>query len=72
MGEIAEVIRSLKDGGGSVLLITHTERIVGVADRASYLCGGKIVFSGDPETVAARYASRSCEICNGKDCWRAP
>ena len=68
MGEIAEVIRSLKDAGGSVLLITHTERIIGVADRASYLCGGKIVFSGDPETVAARYASRACEVCNGKDC----
>lgn len=70
MGEISEVIRSLKDGGGSVLLITHTERIVGVADRASYLCGGKIVLSGDPGTVSARYASRSCEVCNGKDCWR--
>ena len=51
-----------------MLLITHTEAIARIADRASYLCGGRIVLTGDPQTVAERYKSRRCLVCTGEAC----
>lgn len=68
LDEIADVIQELKRRGGSVLLITHTEAIARIADRASYLCGGRIVLSGDPQTVAERYKSCRCVVCTGEAC----
>jgi len=68
LSEIAGVIRSLKAEGASVLLITHREEMVEIADRASYLCAGRIVFSGSPDAVAARFKARRCAICDGKVC----
>ena len=66
--EIINVIGTFKARGGSVLLITHREEVTRIADRASQLCGGRIVCSGDPETVAASYQGRACRRCNGEDC----
>ncbi len=66
--EIADVIRSFKREGGSVLLITHQQEVARVADRASHLCGGRIVFTGDPDSVANRYRSRRCVVCDGEAC----
>lgn len=66
--EIIKVIATFKERGGSVLLITHREEVTRIADRASQLCGGRIVCSGDPETVAASYQGRACRRCNGEDC----
>jgi Fe-S cluster assembly ATP-binding protein len=66
--EILEVIHSFKDFHASVLLITHREEIARVADRASQLCGGKIVFSGSPAEVAQHYKTRRCRICDGNLC----
>ena len=68
IGEIINVIATFKARGGSVLLITHREEVTRIADRASQLCGGRIVCSGDPEVVAARYQGRACRRCNGEDC----
>ena len=68
IGEIIDVIATFKARGGSVLLITHREEVTRIADRASQLCGGRIVCSGDPETVAASYQGRVCRRCNGEDC----
>ncbi len=61
--DIINVIEELKKKGDSVLLITHREEIAKIADRASQLCNGKIVCSGDPEKVAEYYKSRKCESC---------
>jgi Fe-S cluster assembly ATP-binding protein len=66
--EIMGVISTFKERGAAVLLITHREEITRMADRASQLCGGHIVCSGDPETVAASYQGRACRRCNGEDC----
>jgi Fe-S cluster assembly ATP-binding protein len=68
LGEIGEVIHSFKEAGASVLLITHREEIVLIADRASQLCGGKIVLTGPPAKVAEHYKSRRCTVCDGQEC----
>ncbi|MGD8863484.1 MAG: ATP-binding cassette domain-containing protein [Myxococcales bacterium] len=62
------MIEKFRDGGASVLLITHRERFARVADRASQLCGGRIVCSGDPGVVADRYMKRRCVRCDGRTC----
>jgi Fe-S cluster assembly ATP-binding protein len=68
IGEIIGVIRTFKAQGAGVLLITHREEITRIADRASQLCGGRIVCSGNPEIVAANYRGRACLRCNGEEC----
>ena len=68
LGEIGEVIHSFKEAGASVLLITHREEIVLIADRASQLCGGKIVLTGPPAKVAEHYKSRRGTVCDGQEC----
>lgn len=66
--EIMNLVGSFKARGCGVLLITHREELTRMADRASQLCGGRIVCSGDPATVAANYRGRVCLRCNGEDC----
>jgi Fe-S cluster assembly ATP-binding protein len=66
--EIVDVIYSFKEFQASVLLITHREEIARIADRASQLCGGRIVFSGSPSEVAEHYKTRRCIICDGNQC----
>lgn len=67
-GDILHVLRAFRDKGSSVLLITHREEIVRIADRASQICGGKIICTGNPLKVAAFYKSRQCLICTGQEC----
>jgi Fe-S cluster assembly ATP-binding protein len=66
--EIANVIHSLKDFHASVLLITHREEIARIADRASQLREGRIVFSGTPSEVAEHYKARRRNVCDGNRC----
>lgn len=66
--EIIDVIQAMKTLGAAVLLITHRQEIARVADRASYLCGGRIVATGDPVTVAEQYRTRRCLACDGEVC----
>lgn len=66
--DIINVINMFKKHGSSVLLITHREMIAMIADKASILCWGKIVCSGNPEKVAEYYKSRKCLICNREEC----
>jgi Fe-S cluster assembly ATP-binding protein len=68
IGEIADVIQMLKQNGTSVMLITHREEIARIADRASYICGGKIIVTGSPDEVAEQYKSRRCTVCDGVIC----
>lgn len=68
IGEIMEVIGTFKARGAAVLLITHREEVTRMADRASQLCGGHIVCTGNPDMVAANYRGRTCLRCNGEDC----
>jgi Fe-S cluster assembly ATP-binding protein len=66
--DIVNVISVFKQNGSSVLLITHREEIVLIADRASQICNGRIVCSGNPEKVAEYYKSRKCLVCDREVC----
>ncbi|MHB8056690.1 MAG: ATP-binding cassette domain-containing protein [Desulfuromonadaceae bacterium] len=66
--DIIRVLESLRSGGSAVLLITHRDEIAAAADRASQICGGRIVSSGSPAQVAADFKSRKCISCNGEVC----
>jgi Fe-S cluster assembly ATP-binding protein len=66
--EVVGVIRDMRTGGRAVLLITHEERVAAMADRASLLCGGRIVRRGAVDEVLASYTGRSCLSCDGEIC----
>jgi Fe-S cluster assembly ATP-binding protein len=66
--DIINVIGAFKGGGSAVLLITHREEIAVIADRASQLCGGRIVCTGNPAKVAEHYKARHCDVCTGREC----
>lgn len=59
---VARVIRRLAERGTAVLLITHRDEMVPVADVAALMCEGEIVRVGDPLTVRMHYARR-CRPC---------
>jgi Fe-S cluster assembly ATP-binding protein len=66
--DIVNVINAFREHGSSVLLITHREEIVIIADKASQICNGKVVCSGNPAKVAEYYKSRKCLVCDGEVC----
>lgn len=66
--DIVTVIDAFRSQMTSVLLITHREEIARIANVASLLCGGEIVFSGEPQTVTEYYKSRRCIVCDGEVC----
>ena len=59
---VVEVIKSFSRRGTTVLLITHHEEVAEIADRASSLCGGMILKTGDPVAVA-RFFRNHCQEC---------
>ena len=65
---IISVIKQIQLHGSTVLLISHREEIASIADKASLLCGGKIILTSTPEKVIQSYKSRSCVICDGREC----
>jgi Fe-S cluster assembly ATP-binding protein len=65
---IIDIIRALKAAGGSVLLITHQEEVALIADRASQLCAGHIIFSGSPRETVDHFRGRTCVRCDGEVC----
>jgi Fe-S cluster assembly ATP-binding protein len=60
--DIIDVIRAFKTRGSTVLLITHREEIALIADRASQICGGRIVATWPAHRVAARFEGRICVV----------
>lgn len=65
---IINVIRALKENGGAILLITHQEEVAAIADSASQLCNGRIIFSGNPAHVIEHFRGRTCVRCDGEVC----
>ena len=68
INHIIDIIRALKAAGGSVLLITHQEEVALIADRASQLCAGRIIFSGGPREAVDHFRGRTCVRCDGEVC----
>lgn len=61
--DIANLIRRMKNEGISVLLISHRDQVVNIADTASLICSGEILVTGAPDRVSERYA-RCCRACD--------
>ncbi len=59
LGDIGVLIRRMAAEGCAVLLITHNEELVSVADVASIMCAGAIIFTGSP-LEAHQYFTRRC------------
>ena len=62
VSHIVDVIRTLAKSGSAVLLITHHEEVAATADRASSLCGGTILRTGEPQAIA-RFFRNHCQEC---------
>jgi len=62
LDDVAHLIRRLAGRGTAVLLITHRDEMVPVADVAALMCEGEIVRVGDPQAVREHYARR-CRPC---------
>lgn len=66
--DIINVISAFRERGAAVLLITHRQEVAAIADRASHLCFGKIICSGDPAKVSEFFISRKCMECYRGEC----
>jgi Fe-S cluster assembly ATP-binding protein len=64
--KIADVIRRINKNGSTILLITHSWKIAGIADVSSTLCDGKILLSGEPYKVT-QFFIRQCQQCTHKN-----
>lgn len=62
LDDIAALIRRMADEGATVLVISHRDEVVRVADAASLICEGQILRTGAPADVCDRYA-RCCRPC---------
>ena len=68
INHIIDIIRALKAARGSVLLITHQKEVALIADRASQLCAGRIIFSGGPRKTVDHFLGQTCVRCDGEVC----
>ncbi len=62
LDKIKQLIINLRDGGTTILLITHREEIVEIADRAYLIGGGEIVKDGSPSEVV-NFFKTECDKC---------
>ncbi len=62
LDEITGVIRSLSLQGTAVLLITHREEMALMANEASLMCAGSVLYAGEPHAVTAYYRGH-CDEC---------
>jgi len=58
LDDILSLIRKMADEGTTILLITHRDEALKVADSASLMCQGKILYQGEVEQVRQYYAQR--------------
>jgi Fe-S cluster assembly ATP-binding protein len=63
---IFEAIKILKDGGSTVILITHSLEVLKQAEHAFLMCHGKIVEKGSVESIG-EYFGGKCMPCDHKN-----
>jgi Fe-S cluster assembly ATP-binding protein len=68
LDDLIAAIQGMKSAGSTILLITHIEQVAAHADRASQLCGGRIVCQGETQAVIENYKARRCHHCDGETC----
>jgi len=62
---VIAMIREIKNYGGSVILVTHDEEVVKIADRAALMCSGMTFKVGAPAEII-EYYKEHCKPCPGK------
>lgn len=62
LNSIGEVINYFRETDTGVLLITHSEEILTLADRAALVCSGEVVKKGDPQEIS-EYFKTECTNC---------
>jgi Fe-S cluster assembly ATP-binding protein len=62
---VIHLIREIKSYGGSVILITHDEEVVKIADRAALMCSGLAFKIGGPSEIIDYYKEH-CKPCPTK------
>jgi Fe-S cluster assembly ATP-binding protein len=62
---VIHLIREIKSYGGSVILITHDEEVVKIADRAALMCSGLAFKIGSPLEIIDYYKEH-CKPCPTK------
>jgi Fe-S cluster assembly ATP-binding protein len=62
---VIHLIRAIKGYGGSVVLITHDEEVVKIADRAALMCSGLAFKIGSPLEIIDYYKEH-CKPCPTK------
>lgn len=60
LDDVSRLIRQMAEAGTAVLLITHRDEMVEVADEASIMCMGTVVYTGSP-AEAQRYYRLRCQ-----------
>ncbi|MEO2068245.1 MAG: ABC transporter ATP-binding protein [Desulfurobacteriaceae bacterium] len=63
--DIQKILETMKNEGITILMITHNERLLDVADRASLLCGGKVLDTADPQSIKKKF--EECKVCDVLD-----
>ena len=62
---VMNMIREIKNYGGSVILITHDEEVVKTADRVALMCSGLAFKLGKPAEIIGYYKEH-CKPCPTK------
>ena len=62
---VMNMIREIKNYGGSVILITHDEEVVKTADRVALMCSGLAFKVGKPAEIIGYYKEH-CKPCPTK------
>jgi Fe-S cluster assembly ATP-binding protein len=58
LADVSALIRKMAQEGTAVLIITHRDDMVAVADAASLMCHGTVVFTGTPAKAQIYYNQR--------------
>ncbi len=60
--KIRKIIEKMRDSGTSVFLITHSEDMIEIGDRASIICNGRILETGDKEKIKKLFKYSPCPL----------
>jgi len=66
LNNISDVIQDLKDNDTAILMITHSEEMLKLADKAALLCQGRMLKKGDPASISS-YFRYECIPCKDED-----
>ncbi|SDL28913.1 ABC transporter ATP-binding protein [Halarsenatibacter silvermanii] len=66
LNNIEEVINNFRENNTGVILITHSEEMLEMADRAALICQGKIFMENSPAKISS-YFKDECLPCEDQD-----